>query len=605
MQKFKKYIYCSIISLLGISCDKVENPWENSVVIPQSLSAYTPEFGSETSATRSCGLLEYQPESWDGPANIETRTYAVIDQDNANEYIQYWSEGDAISVFFTTANLKYGWNGYKDGMDVGDFELESEMTIGTNLNTNYFYSIYPYKEDTQILPNGLIKYTFPTIQHYNYDSYANGENGMVAIKLKSEWIQSEEDENVDNILFFQNFCSYLQLRLATYEDTPKKVKRITLVANQPTDKIAGVAAIIMRNNEPNLTMMNNPTNSIVLDCSSNEVELSKDINNPTKFWFVLPGGLNFSQGLSITVVFDDNTFFKQSTSKSIGIARNHIKPMATLRSISASPTGPIRYKYNDTSISEPYPLKNTFLDENGVPLEIIDQIYNSETEEWVVLLSGILGSIGSNSFQDPRIDTGQEDPSYPDIASITIDQEEAISIEDFAFFNCTAETITINTDVNTIGEKVLMGSYVNNFTFCKDVGTIGINAFVGHTLLQTINLDNVKVIEYNAFYGCTGLTEVNFEKLKIIGPGAFQMCTSLAGTLILPESLIQVGEGIFTNTSIDMVYCYAVNPPTCVHDNVGDAYMFPQNATIYVPSDSQFDYMVAEGWWAYSIYPMI
>lgn len=601
MHKINRYLYCAIVALLAISCDKIEDPWENSFVVPQTISALAPEFDSNTSDTKSEGLWEYQPESWNDFESIETRTYAEIDSANPSEYYQYWSEGDAISVFFTTANLKYGWRGYKDGMDVGDFELDSEKISGTNISTDYYYSIYPYKEDTQILPNGLIKYTFPNIQHFNGDSYSNGENGMIAIKLKSDWKESEENNDVDNILYFQNFCSYLQLRLAT-DESGKKVKRITLIANSATDKIAGSAGIIMRNNEPTVNMMNNPTNTIVLECDGEE--LSQDVNNPTKFWFVLPGGFNFSQGLSIIVVFDDNTFFKQSTSKKIGIARNHIKPMATLSATSSPASGPIRYKYNDTSIREPYPLTNTFLDENGTPLDIIDQVFDSETEEWVVLLSGTLGAIGSNSFVDPHIGTDRIDPSYPDIASITIEQKGTVSIEDFAFFNCTAETITINTNVDTIGEKVLMGSYVNNIKFTKEVGTIETNAFVGHTLLQTINLNNVRVIEYNAFFGCTGLTDVQFDKLEILGAGVFQECTSLSGTLILPASLKQIGEGIFTNTLIDSVYCYAVTPPTCIHDNVGDAYIFPSNAIIYVPSGSEWDYMTAEGWWSYIIYPI-
>ena len=212
----KKFINYLLIAFIGIACDKIEDPWGD--VIPSTLSAYTPEFGSNTSNTRSSGLWEDQPESWDGPASIETRTFAIPNPSASNKYIQYWSQGDAISLFFTTQNLKYVLYDFGDTSDYGHFQLAGNSVSGENLSTGYYYSVYPYKEDTEMYDDGIVTYTFPETQHYNGDSYANGENGMIARVGVDDWNLQEPDK-CD--LYFQNFCSYLELRLYTDKGVTK------------------------------------------------------------------------------------------------------------------------------------------------------------------------------------------------------------------------------------------------------------------------------------------------------------------------------------------------------------------------------------------------
>ena len=228
MQIIKRLIYCALVALIVISCNENDEPWNNSsypLVIPKTFYAQAPIPDSKTRAAWDC-----TPESW-GPA---TRTYAVVDPDNASEYFQYWTQGDAISLFFTTQNLKYTLQSYKnDSLDYGIFELEGSAAQGNRLSTSYYYSVYPYKESTKISKKGVVTYQFPELQHYNGDSYANGENGMIAI----------EPLETDSVLYFQNFCSYLQLRLATNPNETKSVKKITLIANDNSDAMAGEGTI--------------------------------------------------------------------------------------------------------------------------------------------------------------------------------------------------------------------------------------------------------------------------------------------------------------------------------------------------------------------------
>ena len=614
----KKFIYCALIALITISCEKNEIPGENFLVIPKNLSAYTPEFDSQATGTKSRALMQYLPESWEESNTPNTRTYAVIDQSNTNEYIQYWSAGDAISVFFTTANLKYTLSDFKDNeQDYGYFQLVGESISGDPLTTGHFYSVYPYKEDTEMYDYGCVTYTFPETQHYSGDTYANGENGMIAI----------EPVETDNILYFQNFCSYLQLRLVNDEGAPKSVKKITLTANNPDDKIAGKGDIEFDGNTPVVYMFYEATNKITLNCGSG-VELSQDINNPTKFWFVLPGGFTFTEGFSVTVIFSDNSYFKQSTSRQIGIARSHIKPMAPFKPIGTEPNGPIRYKYNSGSKEEAYPLNNTFYGEDGSVLDIVDQVYDEETNEWVVLLSGTLKTIGGNSFQ----------VNSPNIEYIKIDNEdESIIVSDFAFYNCTADSIIINNDVESINESAFTGSTIKDLNIYGDVTTIKNSAGTGSSIeninvtgsvqiieeqafsgcddLKSINLNNVDTIGYRAFYDCPNLTTVNVPGVKTIDAGAFRSCTSLAtidlGTVVtiednafmdcssLTEAIISasctlIGEGAFCNAiNLQTVYCYAAEPPFIKTDNSDKSYVFDnthKNLVIYIPAGSKSKY---------------
>ena len=120
-ERMKKYIYCALIALLCIACSKEDDPsMDTPLVIPQTLSAYTPELDSQDSNSKGRALCEAQAESWDDSETVDSRTYAVIDSTNSSEYFQYWSEGDAISLFFTDSNVKYELVSLKD-KDTGIF----------------------------------------------------------------------------------------------------------------------------------------------------------------------------------------------------------------------------------------------------------------------------------------------------------------------------------------------------------------------------------------------------------------------------------------------------------------------------------------------------
>ena len=587
MQMMKRLLYCMLIALIAVSCDEGDEQWGTPsapLVIPKTLYAQAPIADSQTRAPWEC-----PPESWDP----ETRTYAVVDPANASEYFQYWSEGDALSLFFTTSNLKYALRYYRNGeLDYGIFTLDGSETKGNNLTTGYYYSVYPYKSSTSITRAGKISYTFPDVQHYCEDSYANGENAMVAI----------EPMETDSILYFQNFCSYLQLRLFNHTDVTKRVSKITLMTNNSQNVLSGGCSVeVKEGGAPVVKMKVTATNKLTLECGG--VELSHDENNPSKFWFVLPGAFTFDKGFTATVVFDDHTYYQKTTTKKIAIERSHIRPMATFEMDFIEPIGPIRYKFNDPSITDPYSFEpHVFYGEDGRPLDVIDQKFDEETGEWEVHLSGVLKEITSNTFKK----------SDPDIDYIKIDNgDESIIIDKYAFFNCSADSLMIYNDVEMIDEEaftettmkklvidgnvttieknalsqsliedlVINGNvetievnafsgseHLTNvdiegnvgiiklgaFTGCDilksvdikgDVNTIEQQAFSGCRELVNISINSVETIGYRAFYDCSGLTSVNLSGIKYLGMGAFRGCTSLEEITL--ESVITIGDNAF------------------------------------------------------------
>ena len=526
---------------------------------PESLFGQTPTMDIKSSQHRGAGLYIDDPESWDDASSVATRTYAVIDDatidpttGEAGEYYQYWSEGDAISLFMTRTNLQYSLSYYMDGnLDIGKFELVGDEVVGQPLKTQYFYSVYPYKASTTInTSTGKITYEFPQTQHYCGDTYANGENGMIAIEPK---------DGSDGILYYKNFCSYLQLRLAAAENQPKVVKKITLTSNSASDYLSGkgLVEIAGPKSDPVVTMNLTASTQITLDCGSG-VTLSNDENAPTKFWFVLPGNFTFSEGFSVSVIFENNYYFRKTTPKSIGIDRSHIKPMATIKPDALLANGPIRYKYNNPNDTEPFPLKNTFFGEGGVTLDILDQTYDEETGEWVVLLSGTLKKIGDNSFQGPG----------PDIEYIKVNNgDESVTISDFAFYNCTADYLAVYNPVDQIRNKAFSNSTIKDLNIYGDVGsintgvgtdahieniivegnvgTIGEEAFDGSSICSIDIRGNVESIDSKAFHSCESLSEIKVDgNINLIGEEAFASCHQLE-TLEVGGDVDNIGTKAF------------------------------------------------------------
>ena len=527
----KKYLYCAFIALITLACNQNDEPSSDisTLVIPDTFYGQTPVYNT------SRALTEVQPESWDGSGTVDSRTYAIVDPEKSKEYFQYWTTNDPISLFFTTQNLQYQLISHKDGdLDVGLFKLVGEKKVGKSILTNYYYSVYPYKPETEIDRTGYISYTFPDTQHYNAqlngDSYSNLENAMVAIEPKV---------GTDSLLYFQNFCSYLQLQLvdSLAEYSNKKVDRIILVANNEADKLAGICTVALEDNtsqgedhapfKPVVYMKKTATNKITLECGG--VPLSQNKDNPSKFWFVLPGEFTFTEGFVVTVIFDDQTYYRKATKKKIGIQRSHIKPMVPIDPKPEDPSGPIFYRYQDSK-NDPhtFPVENTFYGEDGLRLEVVGQKWIPETREWNILLSGTLKAIGGNSFNKSKSDM---DLDYVRVRN----GNESINLNSHAFYDCSADSVIIHNDIDNVDTKTFQSSTITDLKIHGDVTTFMSEAGSA-SKLKTVQVDgNVQKFDEHAFDNCdylriveilsTGFDPTN--NVNTIGESAFNDCDNL------------------------------------------------------------------------------
>lgn len=580
MQRINRYLYCAIIAIVAIGCDKIEDPWGDKFVIPQTLSARTAEFDAQATNSKSNAIYEYQPVDWDTQANIETRTYAVVDPSASNEYYQYWSEGDAISVFYTTANLKYVLQSYNE-LDHGVFtHVSGDPNQGEEfISEDYYYGVYPYKDDTEMGELGNLTFNFPSIQSYSNNSYASGANGMIAI---------EPYNGTDNILEFKNFCSYLQLPLTS--KTNKRVDKITLTAKNG-NPISGEGVIYIKNNIPYVKMSKGGSNTITLDCGG--ITLSNDSENPTYFWFVLPAlknnefiGYNFQEGFDITVSFIEGPTFRKSTTNNISIARNHIKPMTVLQvDTKINQEATIIYKYKDPSINTTgLVLKNSdFTDINGNQL-VYNQVFNEETKEWEVFFDGDLNTIEDNAFE-----------FNADLDYIIVQNVKELDIASYAFWGCTAESIEFYNNIDEVGSNAFSNSNLTDIHFYEDIKSIGTNAFLG-SAVQNLTIDGtIQNIDAQAFFGCSGLNTISLHGIETIAAAAFQMCYNLSSVEISTDSdtILRLGEGVFAGCkNLTIVKLNAEIPPVFVHNNTqvdNHPYTFPEQTTIYVPSTDDYN----------------
>ncbi len=238
--------------------------------------------------------------------NDESRTYLE------DGLYSRWTEGDRISLFDgSTQNREYKFNG-KTGDNGGTFTMLSKPEgTGTTLLTNY--AVYPYDKDMTISDKGLVTIDFPSEQQYAENSYGLGNNMMVAVT-----------HNVyDTFLKFKNVGGCFKFQL--YGDYVT-VKSITLKGNNG-EKIAGKATLTAAYDAiPSISMADDATSSITLDCGEKGVNIGSFPATATAFWLVVPPTV-FDKGITITVTDMDGNVYTKTTDKRLAIERNIVKPM--------------------------------------------------------------------------------------------------------------------------------------------------------------------------------------------------------------------------------------------------------------------------------------
>lgn len=199
-------------------------------------------------------------------------------------------------------------------------------------------------------------------------------------------------------------------------------------------------------------------------------------------------------------------------------------------------------------------------------------LVNSRTQLTDVRIPSTLIKLGSNVFYgqsslhynqyDNAYYLGNENNPYiilvkainTSIASCAI-HNDCKFICDKAFQNCSSLTsLTIPKNVISIGEYFISYSGVQSITFANDTQLTEFcdNMFKSASSLTSITIPGViKTIGANCFNGCQSLNNVVIEEgVEVIDNYAFNNCSAL-DTISIPNTLIDVGYNVFTQTPIE------------------------------------------------------
>ena len=475
---------------------------------------------------------EQLPNLTAGFAEEKTKTYV-----ENGKYLR-WHEADRLTAFYgNTLNRQYKFNG-ATGDNSGSFSYVSSGNLETGNALDCIYAVYPYDETATITDDGQISLNLPAVQTYADNSFGRGANTMLAVT-----------ENVeDTFLGFKNACGYLKLKL--YNAEGATIKSIEVKGNGE-EKIAGVAiATIAFGEVPQLTMADDATTTITLDCGDG-VTLGTTTESATEFWVVIPE-TTFEGGITITVTDTEGGIFEKSTTNKVVIERNAVQPMAALEVIclSVDPVSNEIWYTNGSTTKATAPNKTDVFGAN-----IVSNTYDAVRGCWVIKFDGKVTTIGNYAFYN-----------CSGLKSITI-PDSVTSIGSSAFKGCKLTSVYItelsawckidfkNNDSNPLSNYIKTNLYLNN-----------------ELVTELVIPSDITEIKSYAFYYCSSLTSVTIpDSVTSIGNLAFKGCNKLTS-----------------------VYCMAKTPPSLGNNG------FDINVPIYVPYISVVEYRTATNWSKYA-----
>lgn len=174
--------------------------------------------------------------------------------------------------------------------------------------------------------------------------------------------------------------------------------------------------------------------------------------------------------------------------------------------------------------------------------------------EWCLNSDGTLVLTGTGAMADYTSHIGMPWYSYRNSVKAVVIEEGVTNIGSYSFINHHyIASINIASTVTKIGEHAFEGleELTGDLVIPDAVKSIGDYAFSGilnNNLGKIIIGDGVETIGICAFYSSmfTGLELGN--SLKSIGMQAFSYMSEITGNLVLPESLVEIGDSAFENT---------------------------------------------------------
>lgn len=249
---------------------------------------------------------EEKNEKFDGGFRAKTETHAGDSKTQLVGQNVIWSEGDQITVFSEQSPNGQVFTATESGKNDVIFSADVDETY---YSQSEFTSVYP--DATKSGDNYQI--TLGATQAYTENGFASGANPMTA-------------HSTNTTLNFKNVCGLLQLNLYSEATTTVKVKDITIYSNKTGEKLNGNGKLaIDAEGIPTLTNLDGG-NALTLTCN---VELSKNAESATPFFFVVPAGA-LSEGLEVVVTDENDAIWYRKTTSNCTITRSMITSLSPI-----------------------------------------------------------------------------------------------------------------------------------------------------------------------------------------------------------------------------------------------------------------------------------
>lgn len=499
----------------------------------------------------------------------EVKYYATITESDpaSRTYLdeqrrQCWHAKDSISVFRTTRNERFNFDGDTgafEGSFTRDESESADTSVGDAISTTY--ALYPCDAAATLDAEEKISLTMPAMQYYAKNSYGPSANVMVAA---AESAQSD-------ILPFRSVGGYLVVKLYGENTT---IASITLAGNNGEVLAGNATAEARYGYTPSLMMAEGGSREVTIDCGEG-VTLSNDKENPTEFWFVLPP-VTFEKGITIMTVNSQNQMDTQSTNKKLTVSRNTAKLMAAYKPMFNGPAN------NELWYKSKSPDTNQFID-------FYVEGYGTRV-------------FGTNADGTESIFEYDYNPGG--CCRVKHFSGEVTQLPYHIFYDKdNLEEVALPNSLRTICEGAFIAcDGLKGIIIPENVYQIDAYAFRACTSLETVLIKGqLTSLGGMIFYDCTSLKIVEFaEGITRLTDRMFGNCVSLE-TITLPASIGQIDSQIFAGcTNLKTVYVKATTPPDMSYWVFTDNEHQNLNCKIYVPVESVEEYKKASNWLTYA-----
>lgn len=400
--------------------------------------------------------------------NQQTKTY--VDGDVK----QYWTNGDAISLFSSATNRQYVFKGATGSTTACFEEVGTSQDNSPAFTENY--AVYPYSGEHFFTDDKRLVITLPNSQNYAEESFGEGTNTMVAVTSDAD----------DKRLYFKQVCGFIRLKL--YGDAT--ISSIVLLSNG-NERIAGQAVVTATNTtDPSLQFSQiSSWDYITLDCGKEGVALGSTEQTATSFWFVVPP-VTFDEGFTVIITTSEGAVISKSTDKEYVVVRNQLKTMTTFDLSQIQAHSEIWYTSADGNIVTP-------VTTDGIGEGFVSNVYSNG--KGVIRFKGLVESLPEGMFKGCKT-----------LKSVSL-PEDVTSIGASAFQNCSAlETIAMQEGITSIGKMAFWGcSSLESIDMPSGITSIEFATFFNCSALNSITIPgNVSSINGNAFSGCDKLVDV-------------------------------------------------------------------------------------------------